>query len=67
MSDFYYRFNIWDSYRLGYKRDFRRYGCIEKNTSGVGLIKGDESKGYADPTDDEGNLVEQSPGGINDD
>lgn len=56
MSDFYYRFNIWDSYRLGYKRDFRRYGDIEKNTSGVGLIK----KGYADPTDDEGNLVEQS-------
>ena len=30
------------------------------NISGVGLIKGDESKGYADPTEGEGNLVEQS-------
>lgn len=60
MSDFYYRFNIWDSYRLCDKRDFRRYGDIEKNTSGVGLIKGDELKGYVDPIYDECNLVEQS-------
>lgn len=30
------------------------------NISGVGLIKSDESKGYADPTEDEGTLVEQS-------
>lgn len=30
------------------------------NISGVGLITFDESKGYADPAEDEGTLSEQS-------